>query len=144
MTFLTNLFGNIYENLWKAVIRPNRDQYQTKELGLDKFIIKGKYYKRTDFSIINNRNIKLQCSFWEPFDEERDHEKMPCVIYLHGNCSSRCEAVGEAKYLLPLNICLFAFDFAGCGQSEGDYISLGYYEKDDVYCIVDHLRKTVY
>jgi len=26
--------------------------------------------------------------------------------------------------------------------SEGDYISLGYYEKDDLSCVVDHLRKT--
>lgn len=32
-------------------------------------------------------------------------------------------------------------DFAGCGLSEGEYISLGYYEKDDVECVFQYLRK---
>jgi hypothetical protein len=29
--------------------------------------------------------------------------------------------------ILCHDITLFAFDFAGCGKSEGEYISLGYY-----------------
>ena len=33
------------------------------------------------------------------------------------------------------------FDFAGCGKSGGDYISLGWWERDDVAMIVEHLRK---
>ena len=36
---------------------------------------------------------------------------------------------------------LFVFDFPGCGLSEGDYISLGYHEKDDVKIIMDFLEK---
>ena len=82
------------------------------------------------------------CSFWEPFDEEREYVRLPCVIYLHGNSSSRCEALAEIKYLLPLNITVFAFDFSGCGQSQGEYISLGWYERDDVETVVEYLRKT--
>jgi len=80
------------------------------------------------------------CSFWEPFDEERERVNLPCVIYLHGNSSSRCEAYAEVRYLLPRNICLFSFDFCGCGKSEGDYISLGYYEKEDVHTVINYLR----
>ena len=41
-----------------------------------------------------------------------------------------------------MNITFFAFDFAGCGKSEGDYISLGWYERDDVACVIEYLRKT--
>ena len=37
---------------------------------------------------------------------------------------------------------MFTFDFAGCGLSEGEYISLGYYEKDDLSVVVDYLRGT--
>ena len=44
-------------------------------------------------------------------------------------------------YLLPQNITLFCFDFAGCGLSEGEYISLGWFERDDVAMIVEHLRE---
>lgn len=47
--------------------------------------------------------------------------------------------------MLPLNITLFCFDFSGCGLSEGEYISLGHFEKDDVAVVIDYLRsiKTV-
>ena len=125
MSFLKRLFSSAYDELWKAVIRPNRDKYFDFELGPEKFELKGKCYKRTDFTLRNKKNNKLVCSFWEPFDEEREYPKLPCVIYLHGNSSSRCEVVPEIKYLLKKGITVFAFDFSGCGRSEGEYISLG-------------------
>ena len=142
MNFFKNIFSSTYEELWKAVIRPNRDKYRDKDLGPEKFSIKDKWYKRTDFTIRNKRNLKLMCSFWEPFDEEREYPRLPCVIYLHGNSSSRCEVIPEIKYLLPRNITLFAFDFSGCGRSEGEYISLGWHEQEDVECVVNFLRKS--
>ena len=142
MNFLCKIFGGSYDDLWKAIIRPGRDIYEQEELGPFKFEIAGKCYKRTDFELINNRGLKLICSFWEPFDEEREKINLPCVIYLHGNSSSRCEAYAEVKYLLPKNICLFSFDFSGCGRSEGEYISLGHYEKDDVHCVIEYLLKS--
>jgi len=143
MDILAKFFGGSYDDLWKAVIRPPRDEYTDNELGPEKFTIKGKNYKRTDITIINNRNLKLNCSYWEPYDEEREYDRLPCVVYLHGNSSSRAEAASEVKYLLPMNVTLFAFDFAGCGRSEGDYISLGWYEREDVECIIEYLRKSV-
>ena len=142
MNLLFKLFGGSYDNLWKAIIRPHRDEYNIDELGPYKFEFKGKCYKRTDFELINKRSQKMMCSFWEPFDEEREKPRLPCVIYLHGNSSSRCEAYPEVKYLLLKNITVFAFDFCGCGKSEGEYISLGYYEKSDVHCVVEYLLKT--
>jgi len=30
----------------------------------------------------------------------------------------------------------------GCGLSDGDYISLGWYEKDDVDLVVNYLRNS--
>ena len=66
---------------------------------------------------------------------------MPCCIYMHGNSSCRMEALENVHYLLPQNITLFCFDFAGCGLSEGEYISLGWFERDDVAMIVEHLRE---
>ena len=67
---------------------------------------------------------------------------MPCVIYMHGNSSCRLEALDAVPYLLPQNITVFCFDFAGCGKSDGEYISLGYHEKEDLNCVVEHLRKS--
>ena len=142
MNLLCKIFSGSYDNLWKAIIRPTRDKYTMKDLGPYKFEINSKNYKRTDLTITNKHNIKLKCSFWEPFDEEREYDQLPCVIYLHGNSSSRTEAIGQLKHLLPLNITVFTFDFYGCGKSEGKYISLGWYESDDVECVINYLKKT--
>ena len=142
MNFLLNIFSGSYEELWKAIIRPYKDEYTNKDLGPEKFRLNSKYYKRTDFSLKNSRKQLLMCSFWEPYDEEREYSRLPCVIYLHGNSSSRCEVVPNLKYLLPLNICVFSFDFAACGHSEGEYISLGWYETLDVKSVINYLRNT--
>ena len=142
MNFLLNIFSGSYEELWKAIIRPVKDNYTDKDLGPEKFRINNKYYKRTDLSLRNSRNQILMCSYWEPYDEGREYTYLPCVIYLHGNSSSRCEVIPNLKYLLPLNITVFAFDFAACGHSEGEYISLGWYEILDVKCVINYLRNS--
>lgn len=64
---------------------------------------------------------------------------MPCVIYCHGNCGSRCDALDAVQILLPYNITVLAFDFSGSGLSEGEYVSLGFFEKQDLASIVEHL-----
>ena len=50
------------------------------------------------------------------------------------------EALQAVEVLLPANITLFCLDFSGCGKSEGEYISLGWYEKDDVDAVIEYLR----
>ena len=141
MSLITSIIESKYDYLWKSIIRPPRDLYESSELGREKFSINNLNYKRTDFNLRNERKLKLECSIWEPFDEERICERLPLLIYLPGNSSSRCEALPLLQYLLPLNICVLAFDFSGSGRSEGEYISLGFYEKDDVKCVVDHVKK---
>ena len=139
---IEKVLGNKYDDLWKLVIRPERDEYSLEELGPIRFTHHNKHFKRTDLTLVNKRNYKLQCSFWEPVDEERNYPKLPCVVYLHSNASSRAEIFPELYYLLSSDITVFAFDFTGCGKSEGEYISLGWYERDDVECVIDYLRST--
>ncbi len=136
------VLGNKYDDLWKLVIRPERYEYFLDELGKTRFVHNNKHFKRTDLTLTNKRNLKLCCSFWEPIDEERKFPKLPCVVYLHGNASSRAEIFPELYYLLSSDITVFAFDFSGCGKSEGEYISLGWYERDDVECVINYLRST--
>ena len=142
MNFLLKIFGVRFDDLWEAIIRPKREEYTKDMLGKEKFEIEGKFYMRKDIEILNKRNKKLQCSFWRPISEAEEDGKLPCVVYLHGNSSSRLESLVEIKYLLPTGITVFSFDFSGCGQSEGEYITLGYREKDDVECVIDYLKKS--
>jgi len=44
--------------------------------------------------------------------------------------------------LLPFNITVFSFDFAGSGLSDGEYLSLGFYERDDLSVVIDYLRES--
>ncbi|KAL4429458.1 hypothetical protein ABPG74_001303 [Tetrahymena malaccensis] len=136
---LGNLKGG-YSDLWKAIIRPPRDEYTIEELGPTEFKISGVRVKRTDIDIKNKQGLTLKCSHFEPI--KRPCQELPCVIYLHGNSSSRMESLNCLKVLLPQNITLFSFDFAGCGLSDGEYISLGWYEREDVDTIVNHLRSS--
>ncbi|KAH8067694.1 palmitoyl-(protein) hydrolase [Aureococcus anophagefferens] len=112
-----------YDELVNAIIRPPRAEYDIERLGPREFAFCGKQYMRTDLVLVNQRGLALQCSHWEPV--ERVAEALPCVVFMHGNSSAR--AVGS-------------FDCAGSGKSEGKYVSLGYWEKDDLRVVVDHLR----
>ena len=130
-----------YDTLWKAIIRPPRDEYDDDQLGESIFTYHKNTFIRHDYQIINKRGHLLKCSFLEAFIESRSNYIMPVVIYLHGNSSSRLEGIKSAPELLKRGINVFAFDFSGCGQSEGDYISLGWHEKEDVRCAIDFLEK---
>jgi alpha/beta superfamily hydrolase len=37
-----------------------------------------------------------------------------------------------------ISVCLF--DFSGCGLSEGEYISLGWFEVEDIEAVIKHLK----
>lgn len=141
MAFLGKLHEQ-YSELWKAIIRPPRDTYEIKDLGPTVFSIENRTYQRTDLSLKNSRGHNLVCSHFEPIPSERVAERLPCVIYLHGNCSSRLEAISTLPVLLPFNITVFCFDFAGSGLSDGEYLSLGYYERDDLAVVVNYLRES--
>ena len=130
-----------YSSLWKSIIRPPRDTYTEELMGENLFKFKGITYLRKDYDIINNRGEIIKGSFVEPDDTSRVKEIMPIIIYLHGNSSSRMEGLRVLPELLKRNINLFVFDFAGCGLSEGEYISLGWHETDDLNVIINFVEQ---
>jgi acetyl esterase/lipase len=97
-------------------------------------------FKRTDLQLTNPRGMVLQCSHWEPKD--RPAAELPCVIYLHGNSSCRVEATSILTVALCSGLTVFAFDFSGSGQSGGEWVSLGFFERDDLQTVTDYLRST--
>lgn len=71
---------------------------------------------------------------------EQRRGSLPCIVYMHGNSSARMEALPQLSLCLSLGITMVALDFAGSGHSEGDFVSLGYYEKDDLKAVIEYLR----
>ncbi|CAM9225376.1 unnamed protein product, partial [Ectocarpus fasciculatus] len=129
-----------YEQLVHAIIRPPRCQYNLKHLGPTTFSFGVRQIRRKDFELHNMREQLVACSLWEP--EDRQGEKLPCIIYMHGNSSARVEALPQLTLALALGCTFLAFDFAGSGLSEGEYVSLGYFERDDLQVVIEYLRGT--
>lgn len=131
MSLLSN-----YDSLWKAFIRPYRQTYHEYDLGPPTFLIESTPIHRTDLILKNRRGLPLKCSHYEVLNQKtRQSDPGPCVVYLHCNTGCRLEAKPVVELLLPLGISVFCFDFAGCGMSGGEYISLGWFEKDDLEVI---------
>ena len=123
------------------IIRPLREIYSPDtDLGPRNFILKGKVYTRNDIEIKNSRGLTLQCSWFFPKFSET--QSIPCIIYCHGNCGSRCDALDIAKSLLPIGVSIFALDFSGSGLSDGEYVSLGYYESWDLKNVIEFIKQS--
>eukprot|EP00443_Scrippsiella_acuminata_P126973 CAMPEP_0115700782 /NCGR_PEP_ID=MMETSP0272-20121206/67602_1 /TAXON_ID=71861 /ORGANISM="Scrippsiella trochoidea, Strain CCMP3099" /LENGTH=347 /DNA_ID=CAMNT_0003141309 /DNA_START=31 /DNA_END=1071 /DNA_ORIENTATION=- len=130
-----------YEELVNLVIRPPRMNYSpASDLGPASFSHCGKRFRREDLEIVNSRGHKVACSWWKFEPEDMPATQLPCVIYLHGNASCRIAAFELLRHLLPVAVTVFAMDFSGSGLSDGDYVSLGFFEREDVEAAVAHLR----
>ena len=68
-------------------------------------------------------------------------EKKPLLVYLHSQTGNRVEGQHLLQHCAKRRIALLLFDFAGCGKSEGDYVSLGYHEKNDLDGVINFVSK---
>lgn len=132
-----------YADVVNAIIRPPRAEYTLEDLGPVEFSFMGHPFCRQDLQVQNARGLTLECSWWKPAQRDgQEPQALPCVVCLHGNSSCRLEALHNIRMILQRGITVFSFDFAGCGLSQGEYISLGHHEKDDAHAVIEYLRGT--
>ena len=130
-----------YEQLWKMIIRPPRVTYSASDLGASVQSLNNTQIRRLDFDLKNKNNLNLKCSYYQIIDSKtKQPNSQICVIYLHGNSGSRLEGLSVMPYVIEKGMNFCSFDFAGCGLSEGEYISLGIHEKDDVILLKSTLK----
>lgn len=122
-----------------AIIRPPRHQYNIESLPSSIFVPNYGMIERHSISFTNSRGLKVIGSFFSP---KEIIPEMSCVTYLHGNASSQLEGLFLVKIFIPAGVSVLCFDFSGCGLSEGEYISLGYFERNDVECAINFVRNT--
>jgi pimeloyl-ACP methyl ester carboxylesterase len=124
------------------MVRPRRYPllsvcYSSLQLGLPRFSLNGTSYLRQDFQLQNDKQQSLRCSHFL----QDPGRRAPCVVYCHGNSGSRLDCLDLLERLLPLGVTVLAFDFAGSGQSDGEWVSMGHYEKEDVKTVVRYLER---
>lgn len=137
---VTNWIVRPYTMMWKAFIRPPRAVYADKDLGINTFVFGNHVYEREDVELQSSQGHKLACSHF--YMRGGQALRQLCVVYLHGNCSSRLEAFYVLPSLLSRGLSVFCLDLAGSGKSGGEYISLGHHEEKDVEVALEHLRNT--
>ncbi|OHT05355.1 Clan SC, family S9, unassigned serine peptidase [Tritrichomonas foetus] len=120
------------------IYRPPRCQY--KKITYDSSIQyeDGSFGKRITVQFENKRNQTICGSFYISPSPAPGN---PCLIYLHGNASSQNEGAWIPFMLCPHGVNVLCIDTSGSGNSDGEYISLGYYERDDVKAAMDFLRE---
>ncbi|KAK2954579.1 putative serine protease family [Blattamonas nauphoetae] len=128
------------DDFTEAIIRPPRLEYALNDLGPAVGYINEKPVTRTDFDVVNDRNMTLKCSVFYPTEYELTSGTLPCCVYCHANAGCRLESFTILPSLLKHDICVVAFDFAGCGISQGDFISLGYNEIHDLDAVIDYIK----
>ena len=123
-----------------AIIRPPRSEYNCNELPL--FLDAGTEQKflrhPVTFKNKRNQNIVGSIYFQSNFSPLNGG---PCIIYLHGNASCQTEGQFLVPNFCPYGCFVFCFDFVGCGCSDGDYVSLGYFETQDTDFLINTLHK---
>ncbi|OHT05459.1 Clan SC, family S33, methylesterase-like serine peptidase [Tritrichomonas foetus] len=125
----------------EAVIRPPRRQYDLNSLPTTLYDnVNGKKYSRNPINFINQRNEKIVGSLYTE-STRNVMEGGPCVIYLHGNISSQQEGIFLVPNFCPYGVTVYLFDFSGCGESEGDHITLGFNESQDLELLINNLIK---
>ena len=90
--------------------------------------------------LYNKRKERLKCTLIQHSPSSKDTKEPPqnskdwnkqCVVYLHGLGSSRLEALHIAQ-ALPKQYCFCMFDLSGSGKSEGEFITYGLKEQEDI------------
>lgn len=127
------LLAGLGYTLSSAIVRPPRSPVVAPQEA-DVFLSDGRAIAPELVELENGRGLTLRGSFYSAGDEPA-----PAVVYGHGNASSRLEALEIADDLLEAGIHLLAIDFAGCGVSEGDLITLGHDEWGDLAAGLDWL-----
>ncbi len=65
-----------------------------------------------------------------------------CLVYLHSHHGCRAEGTYLVKFLSQFNASLVLFDFAGAGESEGQFTSFGWFEGEQASTVIGQLVST--
>lgn len=134
---------------WKILITPNRTEYDLDNLG-PKLMTFSKFDSfREDFTFTNSRGNKVHASLFIPVHqdisidlESQPNLNCPCLIYCHSQQGCRIEGQFLQSFCIENGIGLCLFDFAGCGKSEGEFVTLGWHETNDLSQLIDILTRS--
>jgi pimeloyl-ACP methyl ester carboxylesterase len=121
-----------------AVVRPPRREYDVNAIPTVFTTSSGQKILRLPLELENSRGQRLIGSLYRS-EQSVNIANSPCVVYLHGNASCQTEGQFLAPNLCPYGVHVLLFDFIGCGHSDGDYVSLGFRESEDLDFMLNYM-----
>jgi pimeloyl-ACP methyl ester carboxylesterase len=144
---------HLQDNCLNMLIQPERMRYEETDLGGPIQQLEGLFYIRSDFIVRNRQGLTLRCTYFDGSqrksmrDSYREGLSMAqpdlgssIVIYCHSQTGNRMEGYPLLSLCAKFRLNLLLFDFAGCGLSEGQYVSLGWFEPEDLKIIINHVK----
>lgn len=135
-------------NAWKILIQPDRVNYSMDNLGSKLTYFEHNDCYRKDFAFKNNRNNDICVSLFIPIKRDaniQNHEALvlncPCLVYCHSQSGNRIEGLFLQEWCIENSYGLCLFDFNGCGKSQGEFVTLGWKEQDDLEQLINILTK---
>lgn len=143
----------LQESCLKMLIQPERMQYFEGDLGGTVQHVDDQVYSRNDFAVKNRQGFTMHGTYFErgqtnfpknDISHSRSFTESPqkpaVLVYCHSQTGNRMEGYPLLSFCAANRIDLVLFDFAGCGLSEGQYVSLGWFEPEDLKLIIDHIK----
>ena len=105
------------------------------------FLLQDQMCIRRDLELVTHHSFKIKASLYLPVDTQTLSvtQPLPCVVYLHGNSGSRMDADDLVDGFLVEKMAVFSIDFGGCGLSDGDFVTLGWREREDLVAALEYL-----
>lgn len=107
-----------------------------------------RYPNRRDPGELGLEFIKLQFSSQETLHSawlimppgHDNYQSLATVIMPHGYAANREQILERCCYIARAGFAVFTFDWRRCGESQGERISLGLLEKDDLLNAIDFVK----
>lgn len=146
---------SMYQNVVNSLIKHPRFHYSNRMLsGINQ--VRNELTASVEFLVPYKPGVNLAVTVITPIQDQdrsrynpkdpfslfpRPQDERNALIYLHTHQGCRIEGLYLADLLTNYKASLCVFDFAGAGQSGGEYTSFGHFESEQIQNIVNLLWK---
>lgn len=123
------------------LLRPPRSHYDESKLLEVAELDDGTKCPRESIVVLNPNGKKMPGSLFRP---KTPAPNSPVCIYTHGNAMDHTAVIElfDLWKFLAHGIAVCGFDFGGCGHGEEELLGMGCREKDEIGCVIDHIKAT--
>ncbi|KAA6358222.1 MAG: hypothetical protein EZS28_046251, partial [Streblomastix strix] len=127
------------EEITQMLIRPERARYPPEDILEDKCDFDDIPFKISYFDITNRRKEIIKAILWH-HQSLALNKDTPVIVCSHGNAENK-QSSGDIAYLMRKEqIAVVGFDFSGCGNSGGQYVTMGKNELPDLEDVIENIK----